>query len=95
MPPDALCLSMDQKLMEQQREEEERRKELAQELVQYWGMYQRPEDSRDADINYKPKGGSSVTFVDQNSLGPASMQVFQVVTCTVSMLLWVHWMEST
>ncbi|XP_060750333.1 RIB43A-like with coiled-coils protein 1 [Tachysurus vachellii] len=74
---DALCLSMDQKLMEQQREEEERRRELAQELVEYWEMNQRPEDSRDADINYKHKGGSSVTLVDPNSLGPASMQVFQ------------------
>ncbi|KAG7323690.1 hypothetical protein KOW79_013392 [Hemibagrus wyckioides] len=77
MAYDALSISMDQKLMEQEREEEERRKELSQELVQYWAMYQRSEDSRDADINYNQQGGSSVSLVNQNSLGPASMQVFQ------------------
>lgn len=89
MPPiDALSISMDQKLMEQEREEEERRKELSQELVQYWAMYQRSEDSRDADINYNQQGGSSVILVNQNSLGPASMQVFQVFTCIMSVVLW-------
>lgn len=75
---DALCNSMDQKLMEQQREEEERRRELTQELVQYWEMYQRSEDSRDADINYNHQGRPNVSLVNQEALGPASMQVFQV-----------------
>ncbi|KAK3519127.1 hypothetical protein QTP70_018854 [Hemibagrus guttatus] len=78
MAYDALSICVDQKLMEQEREEEERRKELGQELVQYWAMYQRSEDSRDADINYNQQGGSSVSLVNQNSLGPASMQVFQL-----------------
>lgn len=75
---DALCISMEQKLMEQQRDEEERRRELAQELVQYWEMEQRSEDSRDADINYNHQEEVSVSLANQESLGPASMQVFQV-----------------
>lgn len=73
----ALCISMDQKLMTQQREEAERKRELAQELVQDWAIYQRSEDSRDADINYNHQGGPDVSLVDQESLGPASMQVFE------------------
>ncbi|MCJ8741458.1 hypothetical protein PDJAM_G00071040 [Pangasius djambal] len=77
MACDALCISMDQKLMEQQREEEERRREKAQELVQYWAMYQHSEDCRDADINYNHQGEPSVSLVNQEALGPASMQVFQ------------------
>lgn len=82
MPPSgALCISMDQKLMTQQREEAERKRELAQELVQDWAIYQRSEDSRDADINYNHQGGPDVSLVDQESLGPASMQVFEVFIC--------------
>lgn len=69
--------------MEQQREEEDRRRELAQELVQYWTMSQRSEDSRDADINYNHQGEPSVGLVNQEALGPASMQVFQVYICSV------------
>ncbi|KAF4077982.1 hypothetical protein AMELA_G00194300 [Ameiurus melas] len=77
MAYDALCISMDQNLMEQQREEAERRRELAQELVQDWAIHQRSEDSRDADINYNHQGGPNVSLVNQESLGPASMQVFE------------------
>ncbi|KAI5095591.1 RIB43A-like with coiled-coils protein 1, partial [Silurus meridionalis] len=68
MAYDALSISMDVNAMEQQIEEEKRRKELEQELVQYWAMYQRSEDSRDADLNSKHQGGS---------LGPTSMPGFQ------------------
>ncbi|KAM9445828.1 RIB43A-like with coiled-coils protein 1 [Clarias gariepinus] len=74
---DTLCISTDQKLIEQDRKEDSRRRELAQDLVQYWATYQRSEDSRDADINYNHQGGASVSSVNQDSLGPASMQVFQ------------------
>lgn len=74
--------------MEQQRKEDEQRKELAQELVQYWAIEQRSEDSRDADINYNYQDGPSVSLVNQESLGPSSMQVFQVFICSVFMVLW-------
>lgn len=80
---DALCISMERKLMEQQRDEEERRRELARELVQYWAMDQRSEDARDADINYNRQERPGVSLANQESLGPASMQVFQVVYCCV------------
>lgn len=79
MPPlDTLQISMDQKVMEKQREEEERRRELAQDLVQYWVIYQRTEDSHDADINYKHQEGPGASVINPESLGAASMQVFQV-----------------
>lgn len=74
--------------MEQQRKEDEQRKELAQELVRYWAIEQRSEDSRDADINYNYQRGPGVSLVNQESLGPSSMQVFQVVICSVFMALW-------
>ncbi|TSP79488.1 RIB43A-like with coiled-coils protein 1 [Bagarius yarrelli] len=77
MACDSLSIFMDQKFTERQREEEERRRQLAKELVQHRAMYQRAGDSRDADINYKHKGGPDASLFKPEPLGPASMQVFQ------------------
>ncbi|XP_060792986.1 RIB43A-like with coiled-coils protein 1 [Neoarius graeffei] len=77
MAYDTLQISMDQKVMKKQREEEERRRELAQDLVQYWVIYQRTEDSHDADINYKHQEGPGASVINPESLGAASMQVFE------------------
>uniref|UniRef100_W5L0Z7 RIB43A-like with coiled-coils protein 1 n=1 Tax=Astyanax mexicanus TaxID=7994 RepID=W5L0Z7_ASTMX len=74
---DTLRVSIDHMVLEQVKEEEQRRRELAQELQQYRALCQRPEDSRDADINYKHQGAPSVYLPSEESLGPASMQVFQ------------------
>ncbi|XP_072512525.1 RIB43A-like with coiled-coils protein 1 [Salminus brasiliensis] len=74
---DTLRVSIDQMVLGQQREEERRRRELAQELVQYRALHQRAEDSRDADINYKRQGAPEANLSGEESLGPASMQVFQ------------------
>lgn len=60
--------------MQQKQEEEELKRELDRDLVQYRAMYQRAEDSRDADINYDRQGAPDVSI---SELGPASMQVFQ------------------
>lgn len=60
--------------MQQKQEEEELRRELGRDLVQYRTIYQRAEDSRDADINYGRQGAPDVSI---SALGPASMQVFQ------------------
>ncbi|XP_015460676.3 RIB43A-like with coiled-coils protein 1 isoform X1 [Astyanax mexicanus] len=74
---DTLRVSIDHMVLEQVKEEEQRRRELAEELQQYRALCQRPEDSRDADINYKHQGAPSVYLPSEESLGPASMQVFQ------------------
>ncbi|XP_073678944.1 RIB43A-like with coiled-coils protein 1 [Garra rufa] len=63
--------------MQQNKEEEELRRELSQDLVQYRAIYQRAEDSRDADINYDRQGAPNACIsVSDSALGPASMQVF-------------------
>ncbi|KAI7794230.1 RIB43A-like with coiled-coils protein 1 isoform X1 [Triplophysa rosa] len=74
MAYDLLRLSLDEMAMQQKHEEEELRRELGRDLVQYRTIYQRAEDSRDADINYDRQGAPDVSI---SALGPASMQVFQ------------------
>ncbi|XP_066526590.1 RIB43A-like with coiled-coils protein 1 [Hoplias malabaricus] len=74
---DKLHVSIDRMVLEQQREDEQRRRELLDELVQYRALYQRAEDSRDADINYKRQGALELNVSSPESLGPSSMQVFQ------------------
>ncbi|XP_062871798.1 RIB43A-like with coiled-coils protein 1 [Trichomycterus rosablanca] len=74
---DALSLSIDQMLLREQKEVEEKRRELAQELVKFRALYQRDEDSRDADLNYKFQGAANASVNNSEMLGPASMQIFQ------------------
>ncbi|KAI1892340.1 hypothetical protein AGOR_G00132350 [Albula goreensis] len=65
-------------LRRQFQEEERRRVELERELVQFRATYQRAEDSRDADINFKQMKSLGFSPPDLvQDLGPASMQVFQ------------------
>lgn len=71
---DLLRLSLDEMAMREKQEEEELRRELDRDLVQYRAIYQRAEDSRDADINYDRQGAPDVAY---SELGSASMQVFQ------------------
>ncbi|XP_065141671.1 RIB43A-like with coiled-coils protein 1 [Paramisgurnus dabryanus] len=74
MAHDLLRLSLDEMAMQQKNEEEQLRRELNMDLVQYRAIYQRPEESRDADINYNREGAPDVNI---SALGPSSMQVFQ------------------
>ncbi|XP_043080243.1 RIB43A-like with coiled-coils protein 1 isoform X2 [Puntigrus tetrazona] len=77
MAHDLLRLSLDEMVMQQNKEEEELRKELAQDLVRYRAIYQRAEDSRDADINSNRQVAPDASIsVSDSALGPASMQVF-------------------
>ncbi|CAM4678185.1 unnamed protein product [Leuciscus chuanchicus] len=77
MAHDLLRLSLDETALQQKKEEDELRRELAQDMIKFRAIHQRPEDSRDADINYDrqeaPDAGISVSG---SALGPASMQVF-------------------
>lgn len=76
---DALRAANDRMLEQSQREEEERRQQLLQELVGYRATYQRPEDSRDADLTYDRQGALAFNLsIPESELGPASMQVFKV-----------------
>lgn len=50
-----------------------------QELVGYRATYQRPEDSRDADLTCDRQGALAFNLsIPESELGPASMQVFKV-----------------
>ncbi|KAL1020922.1 hypothetical protein UPYG_G00006430 [Umbra pygmaea] len=75
---DMLRLTQDQVLMQQQQEVEETRAELNRELIQYRAIKQRPEDSRDADLNTDQQAALGLSIrIPEAELGPASMQVFQ------------------
>lgn len=55
-----------------------KRAALHNDLTQYWATHQRVEDSRDADLKCGLKGAFRIT-IPEGELGPASMQIFQVV----------------
>ncbi|XP_063064409.1 RIB43A-like with coiled-coils protein 1 [Engraulis encrasicolus] len=72
---DILRVTNDQMLERGQREEEEKRRQLMEDVVRFRATHQRPEDSRDADLQFDPQG--TRVFIPQGKMGAASMRVFQ------------------
>lgn len=68
----------DDLIVQQDIRERHDRAALHTSLTQHWATHQRAEDSRDADLKYGLKVACR-TAVPEKALGPASMQVFQVV----------------
>ncbi|XP_056154960.1 RIB43A-like with coiled-coils protein 1 [Lampris incognitus] len=73
---DNMRMSHDKTLLQQEKDEMERRATLDRDLTQYWGIHQRVEDSRDADLKCDLKRAIRLT-IPEAELGPASMHFFQ------------------
>lgn len=65
-------------LLQQDTDERNKNAALHTDLAHYWATHQRVEDSRDADLKCGLKGAPRIT-IPESELGPASMQIFQVV----------------
>lgn len=65
-------------LLQQDTDERNKRAALHADLTRYWATHHHTEDSRDADLMCDLKGTVKIT-IPEGKLGPASMQIFQVV----------------
>uniref|UniRef100_A0A3B4BL63 RIB43A-like with coiled-coils protein 1 n=1 Tax=Periophthalmus magnuspinnatus TaxID=409849 RepID=A0A3B4BL63_9GOBI len=77
---DFLRLNHDEALMQQDNNEKQRRADLhtGELATKFWCTYQRAEDSRDADLNNDQMRALTLS-VPESELGPASMQIFEVL----------------
>lgn len=75
---DKLRMYHNDMLLQQDIDERIKSAALQNDLTQYWSTHQRAEDSRDADLKCDQKGAPRIT-IPEAELGPASMQIFQVI----------------